>query len=692
MKKVRFCLIGLFLLTGIIACQKEIWIPEEHPATEKNGIRIPVRMENGVTKSSDNEFMFCFDDPTKVDISSTTGAATWTTGDQIVLCESNGVHTKWLYGDVNTETSEVTVTLDDGYSRANYAIYPASAATSNFTTPTVVYADSYSMDDVVNPETFSMAPMVAINSGQLNFYHVGAVLRLSLHYIPLGTRKIRVTFNGMTYVTGTYSVSNPGTASASTSVTSGSHNYVEFTKSTDFDLDTTLNIPLPTGDYSFCTGLTIGYYDSSASLSFSHAAEFSYMSLVRASGKKGVGYAATDLSLVHPITRAEMLRETANCYVVTGPGRYCIPLYYGNSIVGGVDNLSNAAPAKVNANDGVFVNTYNVPITSGNIITDLVNNNIPFYISGGKLIWSTAGTASNTLVIVDSQIVVDNGVGYLFFNVPSDGFQEGSAFIGLLKNGSTTDYVWFWHIWITEGAILDTEEYTNYEGNQIHFLNYPLGGFVNDPLKAAYYQFGIPRPMMSVSVYTETGSSFSYSYKKSYGASLGNCLPRPDYVYVPDNTSYDPYSIYGYNGSSQAFCNMWDATQTAVTDKAVVKTIYDPSPAGMSVPRLKAFTGFTTDGLYKSSREYIRSIGVFSDGWYFMKNNFDNTGSLWAAGGYRNISGFINVGSYGYYWTSCSSTTNKFRSNVMYFTSSSLYPFIENTRTTSYCIRPALCE
>lgn len=665
-------------------------MPEERSATveKKEGIRIPVRMENGVTKSSDNEFMFCFDDPTKVDISSTTGAATWTTGDQIVLCESNGVHTKWLYGDVDVETSEVTVTLDDGYSCANYAIYPASAATSNFTTPTVVYADSYSMDDVANPETFSMAPMVAINSGQLNFYHVGAVLRLSLHYIPLGTRKIRVTFNGMTYVTGIYSVSNPGTASASTSVTSGSHNYVEFTKSTDFELDTTLNIPLPIGDYSSCTGLTIGYYDASASLSFSHAAEFSYMSLVRASGKKGVGYAATDLSLVHPITRAEMLRETANCYVVTGPGRYFIPLYYGNSIVGGVDNLSNAAP------DSKFVNIYGTQISSGNIIEDLDNCGQPLLPQGGVLLWSTANSTSDgALLSVDPGIITINDVGYLFFNVPTEGYTAGSALIGLRSSYTAKEYVWNWHIWFTEGPVLFTEEYTNYEGQKINFLNLPLGGRT-DSHACVLYRFGFPHPYPPAQLNSSTMTGvFGGDYNGSSYFSLTNTASG---YYFNTQLKFPQYRYTNLSLSTSTLYNLWDATQTTQSviflDKAVVKTIYDPSPAGMSVPRKNAFTGFTLTGQNTSNTNLFNVIGSYNNGFYFRKNNNDVVGSLWKRVGYLSNSGYTSSTS-GYYWISSAYQTNY--SNVMqlYFGASSVNVLYTGMgQSNGLAVRPALCE
>ena len=45
-------------------------------------------------------------------------------------------------------------------------------------------------------------------------------------------------------------------------------------------------------------------------------------------------------------------------------------------------------------------------------------------------------------------------------------------------------------------------------------------------------------------------------------------------------------------------------------DKAVVKTIYDPSPAGYHVPASNAFTGFTTTGENADGSQYSNRFNV----------------------------------------------------------------------------------
>ena len=547
-----------------------------------------------------------------------------------------------------------------------------------------------------------MAPMVAVNDGgDLDFYHVGGVLRLTLVGLKPNTyNKIRVTFDGMTYVTGTYTVSNAGTSSATTTVSSGSHNYVEFTKTnTDWDAITTLNIPLPSGDYSDCTRITINAYFKTGGSS-SWYKTIPWLSLGRARGKKEGTLNGLDLSKYNHFTGAfAQPQETANTYIVNANRsadiRFVLPLFYGNAVVGDEDNISTAAPAKVNANDGVFVNAYDVAISSGNIKSDIEDAGYMLNTSGGKLIWSTASSTNKALLSVEPTIPIIDGIGYLVFTVPVDGLQEGSALIGVLKDGSTDEYVWAWHIWFVNNGRLSTEEYTNYQGNTIDFLDRSLGGRSGTSVIATYYQFGMPFPIppsngitdRNATLYDENGA---YTFNNDSGntiTTLGKALSKP---YLPrwSNAFFNTAA-----GAAQNFCNIWDATQTGTSDKAVVKTIYDPSPAGMTVPRYNAFTGFTTTGGNVSSGAPTNCnvVGSFYDGWELKKNSSDATGSFWAASGYR-VDGSTPryVRTYGDYWSACAVSS----SNARYLSigPSGINPQASSGRFMTCSIRPALIE
>ena len=46
------------------------------------------------------------------------------------------------------------------------------------------------------------------------------------------------------------------------------------------------------------------------------------------------------------------------------------------------------------------------------------------------------------------------------------------------------------------------------------------------------------------------------------------------------------------------YYNLWstDNDKTEANDEVVIKSVYDPSPVGYSLPASNAFTGFTTTG------------------------------------------------------------------------------------------------
>lgn len=89
----------------------------------------------------------------------------------------------------------------------------------------------------------------------------------------------------MTDVTGTYTVSNAGTASASTSVSTGGGNLVTFTSVPVASNETYLNIPLPSGSYSSLTSITVKMYDTSDALLGTRQKSFSWSTINRGHAK-----------------------------------------------------------------------------------------------------------------------------------------------------------------------------------------------------------------------------------------------------------------------------------------------------------------------------------------------------------------------------------------------------------------------
>ena len=87
-------------------------------------------------------------------------------------------------------------------------------------------------------------------------------------------------------------------------------------------------------------------------------------------------------------------------------------------------------------------------------------------------------------------------------------------------------------------------------------------------------------------------------------------------------------------GNTVNFYNYWDASQTSTgnADKTVVKTVYDPCPAGFSIPCGNTFTGFSTSNGGKWDRGWIW------DGRYFPASGYRGRGS----GTLSGVSGYGN--------------------------------------------------
>ena len=235
----------------IMCCNKQAVPVINEPVQPVSSDIIKLRLEN----QREDGF-------TKVAIDGSSGGATWTSGDQIAYCVSNGVSTYYITESVNITNADIAMNAPSGFNRVNYAVYPAVSQGVDFTTPTVVYPSSYNLSGK-ETETYTPMPMVANNTlDELNFYHVGGCLRLKLTEVDAATSKVTVRFNGISDVCGTYTVSNPGTDNATTTLSSGAGNIVTFTNVPVSNGLAWINCPLPCVDLSALTSITINTYNS----------------------------------------------------------------------------------------------------------------------------------------------------------------------------------------------------------------------------------------------------------------------------------------------------------------------------------------------------------------------------------------------------------------------------------------------
>ena len=104
------------------------------------------------------------------------------------------------------------------------------------------------------------------------------------------------------------------------------------------------------------------------------------------------------------------------------------------------------------------------------------------------------------------------------------------------------------------------------------------------------------------------------------------------------------------------YYNLWstDNDRTDANDDVVIKSVYDPSPVGYSLPAANAFTGFTTTGNNTNNSAEFNVKGDFNKGWYFYcKPNKQGETVFFPAFGSRlgyNAGSLGDVTKGGFYW------------------------------------------
>ena len=421
-------------------------------------------------------------------------------------------------------------------------------------------------------------------------------------------------------------------------------------------------------------------------------------------------------------------RTTANTYVVHAPGTYMIPLVYGNAITNGSAN--SASYIRASGSDVVahFHNAYDSEISSPYIETDVTANSKT--VSSADLVWST----KIGLVDVNSALETHGGIKYLVFSVDPATIDYGNAVVCVKDNSGTI--VWSWLVWVygTElwDETIETRVSPAYE--ETHFMSAAIGTMppagtgniygafdcivrfstaggqqlfytisrsearvytsFNAATKTPFYQYGRPTPAPPTDI---TGHSLSDGNQ----VSMATALQNPGVFYT---RSASPYNWCSDNSSK--FYNVWNNNQNAADqNKDIIKTIYDPSPAGYSLPKRNAFTFVTTTGstadASSDASKYLQfnvidkngdssiSSADFVRGWYFKRSTYDTAGYYVPASGYRGYSsgGVSNVGSCGYYWSSSPSGTDYGRS--LYFHSTRLNPLYYGHRANGFSVLPA---
>ena len=197
-------------------------------------------------------------------------------------------------------------------------------------------------------------------------------------------------------------------------------------------------------------------------------------------------------------------------------------------------------------------------------------------------------------------------------------------------------------------------------------------------ISSTLYQFGRKDAFPG----TDTTPDGSFNKNGGNNMSIQNGIQHPETFYTYGSTWESGYNQY----------NLWsmDNTVTGYNDNAVVKTVYDPCPAGFKMPASNAFTGFTTTGKNTvNTQSQFNVSGAWDWGWNFNnKITSPDAAVYFPASGYRDYhdGSLRNVGSFGYYRSAV--PNDKYDGCYLSISSSSVCPQFVSYRPYGYSVRP----
>ena len=398
----------------------------------------------------------------------------------------------------------------------------------------------------------------------------------------------------------------------------------------------------------------------------------------------------TDYNLANAKGEAA-IENTANCYVISAPGTYRIPLVYGNAIERSTTNSSayTSSKTKVMGTEEFvlqkFLDHNDHEITSPYI--NLQNAGDPA--TKAKVVWEDCQD------IVTTPAVTGSGAdSYLTFTIDKNKLQNGNAVVAVTN--ATGTVMWSWHLWFTPKSSLKKIPFTS-GGSTYNFMTDNLGW------KYTKWTGGLKREVVvkieqqaetgekktaTITLKQAAGNNVREGYGSLYQWGRKDPLPGTDNFYpnTAPNIGYkfnDGYAIVGdqvadytnpaniqrmekrtiglsirepgimlpkvgggkLSWTNRQYINLWSADNDKMYEsetpiKNGVKTIYDPSPVGFKVPDAYAF------------KDLSKGVAVWENG-YTLK--VDNDKDIYfQAGGYRdgNDGKIKGVGDYAMYWAS----------------------------------------
>ena len=455
-------------------------------------------------------------------------------------------------------------------------------------------------------------------------------------------------------------------------------------------------------------------------------------------------------------TGAAAVQNTANSYLISAPGHYMIPLVYGNAIKNGQTN-SSAYQKGSEANNTLknFVDQEGYAITDPWI--EKTNNGANRGIDLAWTIWSDekdlVKLASNNglyraadgNLYIKFEVTKENiksgnavvAVRRSWQTQRQEQRQQGRKKVWVTVTETHQQTLWSWHLWFAPKNALDKITVTNKQGNKYDFTNEALGW---KPTAWKGTSYSTPRTVKvkveqtqgnngvkqsAVITITQNPATTSRTgYTTLYQWGRKDAFPGTTATLAVNTINWNAgsemymqtilqnpqnYFTAGYKGNVldaatgfakyYTFYNLWSMNNTSAyaenqaNSQTVVKTIYDPSPVGFSVPANDAFTGFTENGLNggRMNVDGTDNAQTFNNnfGHNFWTNSSKTETIFFPAAGFReagNGSTLSNYSKFGDYWTA--TPNDNHNGNVMGFDVNSVHPLYRNIRAYGFSVRP----
>lgn len=352
------------------------------------------------------------------------------------------------------------------------------------------------------------------------------------------------------------------------------------------------------------------------------------------------------------------VENTANTYIINAPGKYSIPLVYGNAVKNGAVNSKAYTSTSHNSKAlKQFVNHL------GNAITDpYIYNNSGCRPADAGLLWEDALN-----MVRDVKLSADGKS--IEFDIPHNTIRQGNALIAVHdKDGNI---MWSWQLWVTDyKAGTDTHPMT-YSGKTYHLYPHSIGEIkagdvvtftgcsvkvrftqtdvpagmeplqrtveltqsaktISTPDCFTYYQWGRKDPMMS-----DIKQWYDSDHQEKTSLTLRSLDELSDGESVEAMRTLHPEVFWlsshdNVNDYVMKHLNLWNAN---MSETAYVKTIYDPSPVGAIV----AGAAVLRQAIANASIRYVAPPGANRCGMYYVRFS-DGTEVSFPAMGYRSSS------------------------------------------------------